>query len=268
MKRRTVVKIRMVMASAASLALAGTMIAIPAQANEPFNATIKGFPSNTPLVALPPSMTLPIDAVNIPAGVGLYALHCEVPSNPRSAPTNCDSAADALQYLVAGAARPAVSIPLKVNAEFYGTNPNPVAGVANTPSLVDCRLPMDNPRATKCGIYVLGAGRDAANPAYLRFWPTSFSPLTNDRRAQLATVRVDGKVMGPRMTGSLVKDVPKPFTVRLNSGLTPNLSSDNCSIAGGTITALANSGTCTVTITSSGGKNVRPFISTRTFALS
>jgi hypothetical protein len=262
-----VVKIRIIMASAASLALASTMIAMPAHANEPFNATIKGYSANTPLVALPSSMTLPIDAVNLPAGVGLYALHCEVPSNPRSAPTNCDSATDALQYLVAGPARAAVTIPLKVSAEFYGTNPNPVDGAVNAPTLVDCRTPMDNPRATKCGIYVLGAGRDAANPAYLRFWPTSFSALTNERRAQVATVRVDGKVMGPRMTGTLVKDAATPFTVRLSSGLTPNLSSDNCSIGAGTITALASTGTCTVTITSSGGKNVRPFISTRTFNL-
>jgi hypothetical protein len=262
------VKIRSIMGSIAALAMLGSLVALPAQANEPFNATIQGYRTGVPLVALPSSMTLPVDAVNLPAGVGLYALHCEVPSNPRSAPTNCDSAAAALQYLPAGLARASVTMPLRVNAEFYGTNPNPVDGAVNAPTLVDCRTPMNDPRATKCGIYVLGAGREAANPAYLRFWPTAFSPVANDRRAQVATVTVAGKVVGPKKVTPLKKDVATPFSVRLNSGLTPNVTSDNCSIGDGTITALTNSGTCTVTITSSGGRVVQPFMSTRTFRLS
>lgn len=261
-------KIQAIMASVAAVAMTGTVMALPVQANEPFNATIKDFRANTPLVALPSSMTLPVDVVNLPVGVGLYALHCEVPSNPRSAPTNCDSAADALQYLPPGQARASIAMPLRVNAEFYGNNPNPTEGVPNTPTLVNCRTPMDNPRATKCGIYVLGAGREAANPAYLRFWPTTFTPVSNDRRAQVATVNVDGNVLGPKTMGSLKKDVATTFSVRLSSGLQPNVSSDNCAIGDGTITALADTGTCTVTITSSGGRVVQPFMSTRTFRLS
>lgn len=259
---------RTVIAAAGSAALIGTLVALPAQANEPFNATIQGYRANTPLVALPSSMTLPIDVVNLPAGVGIYALHCEVPSNPRSAPTNCDSAVNALQYIVPGAARPTLSVPLRVNAEFYGTNPNPQAGVVSTPTLVDCRTPMENPRASKCGIYILGAGREAANPAYLRFWPTAFSPVASDRRAQTATVQVNERTVGPKQRVTLKQDVATPFSVVLSSGLPANVTSDNCAVTTTSITALANSGTCTVTITSSGGKNVRPFLTTRTFGLS
>jgi hypothetical protein len=247
----------------------------PAMANESrpqggpttttFNATIKGYPTNTPLVELPPSMVLDVDVVNLPGAVGLYALHCEVPANPRSAPTNCDSAIGAQQYFPAtGQDRPAFVMPLRVNAEFYGTNPNPTDGAPNTPTFVDCRKPAE--RGTTCGIYVLGAGREAANPAYLRFWPTAFSALTKERRAQQATVTVDGKPYAAGTT--LVKDRATPFRVRLSSGLTPNLSSDNCQVTDSTITALVGSGQCTVTVTSSGGKNVRPFIQTLTFSLS
>lgn len=261
------VRTRSVLGALGALALGASLGVVPAQANEPFNATIQGYRANTPLVALPSSMTLPIDVVNLPTGVGLYALHCEVPSNPRSAPTNCDSAADALQYLVAGQARATVTIPLRVNAEFYGTNPNPVDGAPNTPTLVDCRTPMENPRATKCGIYVLGAGREAANPTYLRFWPTAFSAVSSDRRAQSATVTVDGRAVGPKQTAVLRKDVATPFSVVLSSGLKANVTSNACAVTENSITALAASGSCTVTMTSSGGKNVRPFITTRTFSL-
>jgi hypothetical protein len=231
-----------------------------------FNATILSYAANTPLVALPPSMTLNIDAVNLPGTVGLYALHCEVPANPRSAPTNCDAGAGTLQYFPAsGTDRPSLVMPLKVNAEFYGANPNPTDGVTPPPSLVDCRATSGDPRAPKCGIYVLGAGREAANPAYLRFWPTAFSPITKERRAQQATVQVAGKRYAPNT--SLVKDRATPFQVRLSSGLTPDLTSDNCQIGDGTITALQSTGQCTVTITSSGGANVRPFLRTLTFNL-
>jgi hypothetical protein len=230
-----------------------------------FNATIMGYAANTPLVALPPSMTLNVDAVNLPGTVGLYALHCEVPANPRSAPTNCDAGAGTLQYFPAsGADRASLVMPLKVNAEFYGANPNPTDGAPQTPTLVDCRASTD-PRAPKCGIYVLGAGRDAANPAYLRFWPTAFSPITKERRAQQATIRVAGKRYTPNT--ALVKDRATPFQVRLSSGLTPDLTSDNCQLGDGTITALQSSGQCSVTITSSGGANVRPFLRTLTFNL-
>jgi hypothetical protein len=256
------------------IAMLGLMLALtmaPAHAQErppvaqtSFNATVKGYAANTPLVALPPSMTLDIDVVNLPGTVGLYALHCEVPANPRSAPTNCDAGINALQYFPAtGADRAAFAMPLRVNAEFYGANPNPTDAQAATPSLVDCRA--GDGRAPKCGIYVLGAGRDAANPAYLRFWPTAFSPLTKERRAQSATVTVAGKPYKAGM--ALVKDQATPFRVRLSSGLTPNVSSDTCQVTSNQITALESSGQCTVTITSSGGANVRPFLRTLTFNL-
>lgn len=257
-------KIR-IAAVAAVIALSAA--AVPAYADGPFNATIANTPANAPLVNLAPSSTLTVDAVNLPAGVGLYALHCQVPSNPRSAPTVCDNSTGSLAYIPAGSARATLPIPLKVNAEFYGTNPNPQGG-ANAPTFVDCRTPQSNPRATACGVYVLGAGRESANPAYLRFWPTTFAPVKADRAAQKATVSVDGNIVGPKKQIALAKDQTVDFSVKLSSGLTADISSDNCRVADGTITALADSGTCTVRITSNGGKNVLPFQRTQVFTLS
>jgi len=241
--------------------------AVPAHADGPFNATIANTPANAPLVNLAPSSTLTVDAVNLPAGVGLYALHCQVPANPRSAPTVCDNSTGSLAYVPAGTARATLPIPLKVNAEFFGTNPNPQGGTS-TPTFVDCRAPQSNPRATACGVYVLGAGRESANPAYLRFWPTAFTAVKSDRAAQKATVTVDGTVVGPKKQVALKKDAPVSFAVKLSSGLAADVSADNCRVADGQITALADTGTCTVRITSNGGKNVLPFQRTQVFTLS
>jgi hypothetical protein len=58
-----------------------------------------------------------------------------------------------------------------------------------------------------------------------------------------------------------------PFSATLGSGLTPTVSSDNCSLQDSSITALAGKGTCTVTVMSSGGKNVKPLIREFTFDL-
>ncbi|MFM1917083.1 MAG: hypothetical protein RJB01_598 [Actinomycetota bacterium] len=254
---------RIAVASAIALAVS----AAPAFAEGAFNATVSGIPANAPLANLASTSELTINALNLPAGVGLYALHCQVPSNPRSAPTVCDPSTGALAYIPAGAARDTLQIPIKVNAEFFGTNPNPQGG-ASAPTLVDCRTPQSNPRATTCGLYVLGAGREAANPTYLRFWPTTFAAVKSDRAAQKASVTVDGTVVGPKKQVALKKDAPVSFAVKLNYDLTADVSADNCRVADGQITALADTGTCTVRITSNGGKNVLPFQRTQVFTLS
>ena len=129
----------------ATIALLGGLVAAPASAADAYNATIAGQRGFTPLVNLVQSSTLTVDVVNLPAGVGLYALHCKVPTDPRSAPTVCDQSTGAAAYLPAtDAARATASLPIKVNAEFCGTNPNPTTGVATGES-VDCRADTGNP---------------------------------------------------------------------------------------------------------------------------
>ena len=157
----------------------------------------------------------------------------------------------------------AAQFPMKINAEFYGVNPNPQDGVV-IPELVDCRADTGNPRATTCAVYILGAGREAGNPAYLRVFPTQFTALSKERRDDTLRVTVGGQRVTPRNTPDLTEGEAVPFSATLASGLTPAVSSDNCSVKDGSITALAGEGMCTVTVMSNGGRNVKPLI--RTFA--
>lgn len=258
---------RLVALIGTGLAAASIAVAAPAAANDPFNATVAGQRGFTPLVNLAPSSTLAVDIVNLPAGVGLYALHCKTPADARQAPTVCDQSTGAAAYLPATtAARPSIQLPVRVNGEFFGTNPNPTTG-GITGESVDCRVPTGNPRATTCSLYVLGAGRDSANPTYLRVWPTAFTAVRSDRRVDAATVTLAGKVVKQGTSPVLRLNTPVPFAVTLTSGLTPNLTADNCSIANGRITALKGEGICTVTINSTGGKNVQPLVTTQAFRL-
>jgi hypothetical protein len=251
----------------AAIAMLGALVATPASAADAYNATVAGQRGFTPLVNLMQSSTLAVDVVNLPAGVGLYALHCKVPADPRSAPTVCDQSTDAAAYLPAtDAARASVSLPIKVNAEFYGTNPNPSTGVVTGES-VDCRTDTGNPRATTCAVYVIGAGKESANPAYLRVFPTVFTPVTAQRSNDAATITLDGKVVKRGATPKLGLDDTVPFTVVLKSGLTPSVSANNCTIADGTITALKSRGTCVVRITSTGGKAFKPLVTTQVIRL-
>jgi hypothetical protein len=251
----------------ATIALLGGLVAAPASAADAYNATVAGQRGFTPLVSLVQSSTLTVDVVNLPAAVGLYALHCKVPADPRSAPTVCDQSTDAAAYLPAtDAARATASMPIKVNAEFYGTNPNPSTGVVTGES-VDCRADTGNPRATTCAVYVLGAGKESANPAYLRIFPTVFKPLTAQRSNDAATITLGDSVVKRGATPKLGVNDKVPFTVALKSGLTPSVSANNCTIADGTITALKNQGTCVVRITSTGGNVFKPLVKTQVFRL-
>lgn len=254
-------------AATATVALAAALApATPAFAADAYNATIAGQRSFTPLVNLVQSSTLNVDVVNLPAGVGLYALHCKVPSDPRAMPTLCDLSPGAAAYLPATPeARATATLPIRVNAEFWGANPNPTSG-ATAEESVDCRVPTGDPRSTTCAVYVLGAGRDSANPAYLRVFPTVFTPVSADRKTDVAIVSVDGTVL-PTTRVTLTKDKPVAFSVKTKSGLTAFAAGDNCTVAGGKITALKAEGTCTVRITTTGGKFYRPLVQTRTFAL-
>jgi hypothetical protein len=254
--------------AAIGIALVAGTIATPVlAADAPYNATVAGQRSMTPLVALAPSSTLTVDVVNLPAGVGLYAIHCKVPADPRQPPALCDASTGALNVLAPeGALRATATIPIRVNAEFYGANPNPTGPVTARES-VDCRVATGDPRSTTCALYVLGSGKDSANPAYLRFWPTVFSPVKADRKADVATVTLAGTTVAKGAKPKLAVNKATKFSVTLASGLTPSLSSDNCALSAGKITALKSSGTCTVTITSTGGRNYLPIVTTQVFRL-
>lgn len=251
-----------------AIATAGIgVIAGPALADGAFNATVAGQRSYTPLVNLATSSTQTVDAVNLPANVGLYVMHCQVPADPRTPPTACDASTGSLAYLPAAAdARAAVSIPVKVNGEFFGTNPNPMAA-STAPVSVDCRAKTADPHSTACALYVMGAGRESANPAYLKVFPTSFLPVSAQRKTDAAIVTLNGKTVSKGAKPALHKGVATTFSVALTSGLTPTVTADNCSIAAGSITALNDKGTCLVRITSTGGKNVKPLVATQVFTL-
>ena len=254
-------------AAAVAVAAAGLLGAGPASAADAYNATIAGQRGFTPLVNLVQSSTLTVDVQNLPAGVGLYALHCKVPADPRQAPTVCDQSQGAAAYLPAtGEARATATLPIKVNAEFWGTNPNPASGVVTGES-VDCRVSTGDPRSTTCAVYVLGAGRDSANPAYLRVFPTVFQPAKATRANDVATITLDGKALTRGAKPTLRQDKAVPFSVSLKSGLTPSVSADNCAIKDGAITALKAQGTCIVRITSTGGTNYKPLVKTQVFLL-
>jgi hypothetical protein len=251
-------KVGNLVAATAALALVWATSAVPAQAAGAFNATVAGAKNMTPLVALETSSVQPIEITNLPANVGIYALNCAVPANPRSAPTLCDSSPESLVYIPATTVdRDSVLAKIKVNGEFYGTNPNPQTG-ASTNQSVDCRAVVA-PGMGACAVYILGAGRESANPTYLRVFPTVFKSVKPDRKTDSVTVT-------PKENSTITK-AGQDFSATTVSGLTPSITGDNCSVRDGKITALVATGTCTLTITTTGGRNFKPLVTTATYKL-
>lgn len=247
-----------ILASAAGVALLGTTLATSAFAEGAFNVTIAGQQPNTPLVQLETSSVQNIAISNLPANVGLYALNCAIPSNPRSAPTQCDASADSLVYIPAIAqARDSVSANIRINGEFLGTNPNPQQG-ATPPAAVDCRA-SNTPGMPTCAVYILGAGRESANPAYLKVFPTSFKAVKSDRKQDSVKVTP--------ANNSTVTTAGSDFSATTTSGLPVSVLSDNCRVADGKISALSDSGTCTVTLSTTGGRTFKPVVKTLTYQL-
>jgi hypothetical protein len=254
-------------AAAAVGLVAVAALAGPALADGAYNATVAGQPSGTPLLNLPQSSTQQVDVVNLPGGVGIYGINCKVPADPRQAPTLCDFSTGSSYYLTAtSAARPTATFPLTVHAEFFGVNPNPTAAPAPGQS-VDCRADTGNPRATTCAIYVLGAGKDSANPAYIRFWPEVFAPAKANRKNDVATITYNGTVLTKGAKPKLSAAKPGTFTVKTASGITPTVTGNTCSVQNGKITAGQSNGACVVRITTTGGKNYKPLVQVQVFKL-
>lgn len=258
--KRTARIARTALAGAAGLVLIGSALGSTASAQGAYNVTVAGSNNMTPLVALASSSMQPVVASNLPANVGIYALHCAVPSNPRSAPTLCDSSTDSAIYIPAiPTARDTVNASIKVNGEFYGTNPNPQSG-ATEPASVDCRVPAA-PGMSTCAVYIIGAGRDSANPAYLRVFPTVFSPVKADRKT-------DGVKLTPKR-GSVLSESPIAFSAKTISGLKPTITSSQCVLSDNDtkIQGASASGICEVLITTTGGKNYKPLVQKVTYKL-
>lgn len=245
-------------ASAAVLSLVIAPAGMALAAGTAFDVTVAGVANRGTVTNLPATSEQPVDIANLPAGVGLYLLHCARPTNPMAPPTRCDAGAGSLVYVVAtGELRPALRETLRVNAAFEGKNPNPTTGDTGS-TAIDCR-------SQACAIYTLGAGRESANPAYIRVFMTQFS--TAGTKPDSMTVYLKNRAI--KQANQFVVHYKKAdrFRVTLQSGLSPELTSDNCRIADGTIRALKKTGTCKVTVTSPGDATYAPFTGSITFKL-
>lgn len=241
---------RMLAAAVGAAALVATSVSI-AQAEGEFSVTADGVATMGTLGDLPQTSQVSLAVNNLPAAVGLYAFHCLVPPPGGSpVPTRCDYADGTQVYIPAGSAGDAAVRPIAVNAQFEGKDPNPMSTDTGMTD-VDCRSDM-------CAIYTLGAGRDSANPAYTTVFFTSFAEVgAQDRDRVRATIR--GKAIKGDWQPKVSYSKASEFVVTLTSGLTPSLSSDACQVSkAGKIRALKKSGTCTVTITSSGNDEFAP----------
>jgi hypothetical protein len=238
---------------AAALAVSATSLTVAQTAGAAdFAVTANGVASGGTLADLPASSSVTMAVSSLPANVGLYAFHCLVPPPGASpVPTRCDAGEGTLMYVVAQPAEQTTARPIVTNAEFVGKNPNPQTGDTGTTD-VDCRVDM-------CAIYTLGAGRDSANPAYTTFFFTQFAEV-GPQAKDWAVATIRGHVIKGAWQPRVSNAKASPFTVKLKSGLTASLSSDACEVSRkGKIRALKSSGTCTVTITSSGNDEWAPF---------
>ena len=247
--------------AAGSLSLGAALLAGTAQAAGEFDATVDGKSNNGVLADLPPSSELPLQVLNLPAGTGLYAIHCAVPVDPRSAPTRCDSAEGTAIFIVpAGEPRAQIDRFIVVTAEFIGSNPNRASGDQGTDP-IDCR-------EQACGVYTLGSGQEFVNPTYLRFFKTEFAAV-GPRQDDVMKIRVRNKPVAENAVPRLRYGADVRFTMRMISGLTPTVQSTNCRVdlEAKTIRALVRKGTCTITITTTGDTAYNAFVGEQTFKI-
>jgi hypothetical protein len=252
---------KMAALGAAALAITATSLTAAQVASaDGFSVTANGIANRGTLADLPPSSSVVMAVSNLPADVGIYAFHCLVPPPGGSpVPTRCDAGEGTLMYVVAATTPQTTTRPIVVNAEFLGKNPNDRSGDSGT-TAVDCRT-------DTCAIYTLGAGRESANQVYINTFRTSFADV-GPRAQDWAVAEIRGKIIKgawqPRVSNARASN----FVVTLKSGLTVSLASDACEVSQtGKIRALKKSGTCTVTITSSGDDQWAPYEREITFRL-
>ena len=229
-----------------------------AYANGGFDVTANGVSNGGTIPNLPPSSTVTLAITDLPSNVGLYAFHCLVPADPRSAPTRCDDGTGTFVYIPATGSVVTTSRPIVINGEFLGKNPNPMSGDPGT-TPVNCRV-------DSCAIYTLGAGRDSTNPAYIRVFNTAFAPVA-PRVTDRAVVKLNDRKVRPGRDRFVSYTRTKTLSVTLRSGIKPSLSSKRCSVRKGKIRALAKRGTCTVIITAPGNADYLPLRTKVTFTI-
>ena len=245
---------------AATLAVTASLLTAAQTATaDDFTVTANGVANGGTVSNLPPSSSVSIAVGNLPAGVGLYALHCLVPPPGASpVPTRCDAAAGTQMYIVSQPTPQTTTRPITVNAEFEGKNPNPQGGDTGATD-VNCRIDM-------CAIYTLGAGRESANPAYITFFRTTFAEV-GPRAKDSAVVKLDNRVVRPGRDRVVSYSNATPFTVTMASGQTASLSSKKCDVRNGEIRALTTKGSCAVKISTPGNVDYRPYQATVTFKI-
>lgn len=256
-------KLTRTLAAVAGSLVVTSLAVVPAHAglvSEGFDVTANGVANRGTVTDLPSSSSVSLAVSNLPAGVGLYAFHCLVPPPGGSpVPTRCDAGTGTLVYITASDAVQNTTRPIVANAEFVGRNPNPQAGDTGTTD-VNCRTDI-------CAIYTLGAGRESANPAYIRFFATQFADVA-PRAKDWAVAMIRSKVIKGSWQPKVSYSKASPFTAVLKSGLSAALESDACQVTtAGKIRALKKSGTCTVTITSPGNDEWAPYEREITFRL-
>ena len=245
---------------AAALAVTASMLTAAQVATaDDFSVTANGVANGGTLEDLRPSSSVTMAVSNLPAGVGLYVIHCLVPPPGASpVPTRCDAGTGTQMRIVAAATPQTTTRPLTVNAEFEGKNPNDQAQDTGTTD-VNCRVDI-------CAIYTLGAGRESANPAYLTFFRTTFAAV-GPRAKDGAVVKLDNRVVRPGRERVVSYSKATPFTVTMASGQTPSPSSKKCDVRNGEIRALTPKGSCNVKIVTSGSDDYRPYRATVTFKI-
>ena len=251
---------RMAAFGAAALAVTASMLTAAQVATaDDFSVTANGVANRGTVENLPPSSSVTMGVSNLPAGVGLYAFHCLVPPPGASpVPTRCDFGPGALVDIPAGASLQSVTVPIVVNAEFLGGNPNPQTGDTGT-THVNCRI-------DTCAIYTLGARAASTNPAYITFFRTTFAAV-GPRAKDSAVVKLDNRVVRPGRERVVSYSKATPFTVTMASGQTASLSSKKCDVRNGEIRALTPKGSCAVKISTPGNDDYRPYQATVTFKI-
>lgn len=245
---------------AAALAVTASMLTAAQVATaDGFTVTANGVANGGRIDNLPPSSTVTMSVGNLPAGVGLYAFHCLVPPPGGSpVPTRCDAGDGSLVYILAATSPQTTTRPLTVNAEFEGKNPNPQGGDTGTTD-VNCRVDM-------CAIYTLGAGRESANPAYVKVFFMGFAAV-GPRAKDSAVVKLDNRAVRPGRERVVSYSKATPFTVIMASGQTASLESKKCDVRNGEIRALTTKGSCAVKISTPGNDAYRPYHATVTFKI-
>ena len=209
--------------AAIGIALVAGTIATPVlAADAPYNATVAGQRSFTPLVE-------PGALVDAERRRREPACRCGPVRPPLQGARRPAAATDPVRrvhrsrcaYVTADAAlRATVTHPDQGERRVLRHQPEPDRSPPRLASrwTAACRRAIPARRRARCTSSA--PARTAANPAYMRFWPTVFSPVKADRKTDVATVSLDGAVVAKGAKPKLAAN--KATTVRGDACLGPD----------------------------------------------